>query len=111
MFQRNSARSFHYAWVVAGITFLVLIVSAGVRSTPSVLVVPLEEQFGWSRADISLAVSINLVLFGLFGPFAAALMERFGMRRVMVIALTTVGVAALLTSQIKSLWHLYLLWG
>lgn len=111
MNQTRTTRPFHYAWVIAGITFLVLIVSAGVRSTPSVLVVPLENEFGWSRADISLAVSINLVLFGLFGPFAAALMERFGMRRVMVIALSIVGVAALLTSQMKSLWHLYLLWG
>jgi MFS family permease len=102
---------FHYAWVVAGVTFLTLIVSAGVRSTPSTLVVPLQEAFGWNRSEISLAVSINLVLFGLFGPFAAALMEKFGMRRVMVIALTTVGIAAALTSQIKAPWQLYLLWG
>lgn len=107
----SKPRKLHYAWIVAGITFLTLIVSAGVRSTPSTLVVPLEQAFGWNRSEISLAVSINLVLFGLFGPFAAALMERFGMRRVMVIALTIVGIAAALTSQVKSPWQLDLLWG
>ena len=111
MNETKPPRKFHYAWVVAGVTFLTLIVSAGVRSTPSTLVVPLQEAFGWSRSEISLAVSINLVLFGLFGPFAAALMERFGMRRVMVIALTTVGIAAALTSQVKAPWQLDLLWG
>lgn len=111
MIQKLTARSFHYAWVIAGVTFLTLIVSAGVRSTPSVLIVPLEKEFGWTRADISLAVSINLILFGLCGPFAAALMERFGMRRVMLIALTTVGFAAALTSQMNAPWQLDLLWG
>ena len=111
MNETQPPRKFHYAWIVAGVTFLTLIVSAGVRSTPSTLVVPLQEAFGWSRSEISLAVSINLVLFGLFGPFAAALMERFGMRRVMVIALTTVGIAAALTSQVKAPWQLDLLWG
>jgi sugar phosphate permease len=111
MLQKLTRRSFHYAWIVAAITFLTLLVSAGVRSTPSVLIVPLQQEFGWSRADIALAVSINLVLYGLFGPFAAALMERFGMRRIMLIALTTVGIAAALTSQIKTPWHLDILWG
>ncbi|MHC5544390.1 MFS transporter, partial [Singulisphaera rosea] len=66
----------HYAWIVAALTFLVLLATAGVRATPSVLIVPLEREFGWSRATISLAISVNLVLYGLIGPFAAALMER-----------------------------------
>jgi len=52
-----------------------------VRATPSILIVPLEREFGWSRALLSSAVSVNLVLYGLVGPFAAALMERFGIRR------------------------------
>src|SRR5258708_23587317 len=74
----------HYSWVIAAITFLALLAAAGVRSTPGVLMVPLETEFGWSRATISVAVSINLVLYGLMGPFAAAVMERFGVRRTMV---------------------------
>ncbi len=111
MISKASNRSFHYAWVIAGVTFATLLVSAGIRSTPGVLIVPLEKEFGWSRADISLAVSINLLLFGLCGPFAAALMERFGMRRVMLIALSTVGVAAATTSQMKAAWQLDILWG
>ena len=74
-------RKFHPAFIVAGVTFVVLLCAAAVRATPSILIVPLEHEFGWSRALLSSAVSINLVLYGLVGPFAAALMERFGIRR------------------------------
>jgi len=62
----------HYAWVVAGVTFLTLLVAAGLRATPSVLIVPLETEFGWSRATISFAIGVNIFLYGLIGPFAAA---------------------------------------
>lgn len=101
----------HYAWIVAGVTFLTLITSAGMRSTPGVLLVPLEREFNWSPATVSLAVSINLFLFGLSGPFAAAFMDRFGVRRVMVIALLIVSGAAALTTVMQAPWQLYLLWG
>src|SRR5262245_42074057 len=74
----------HYAWIVAAVTFVILIVTAGIRATPSVLMVPLEEEFGWQRSVISLAVAINIALFGLIGPFAASLMDRFGLRRVIL---------------------------
>lgn len=70
---RLRQRRIHYGWIVAAVTFIVLLSSAGVRATPSILIVPLEREFGWTRATISLAVSINLILYGLMGPFAAAL--------------------------------------
>src|SRR5437588_3316769 len=89
---------FHYAWVVAGITFLVLLCAAAFRSAPSVLIVPLQHEFGWDRATISVAVSINLVLFGLSGPFAAALMQRFGIRPVVISALLLIAIGAALTT-------------
>ena len=101
----------HYAWVVAVVTFVALLGSAGFRATPGVLIVPLENEFGWNRAVISVAVSINLILFGLTGPFAAALMDRFGVRAVTVGALTTVATGALLTTVMSSPWQLYILWG
>ncbi|MFI5283630.1 MAG: MFS transporter [Candidatus Dormibacterales bacterium] len=85
--------------------------AAGFRATPSVLIVPLQQEFGWNRAVISVAVSINLVLFGLMGPFAAALMDRFGLRVVTVGALVTVASGALLTTLMSTPWQLYLLWG
>ena len=75
---RPSPSRLHYAWVIVGVTFLVAIVTAGVRATPGVMIVPLEAEFGWSRATISLALGINLLLFGAIGPFAAAVMDRFG---------------------------------
>jgi MFS family permease len=104
-------RRIHYAWVVAAVTFIALMGAAGFRATPSVLIVPLQHEFGWNRAVISVAVSINLVLFGLMGPFAAALMDRFGLRVVTVGALATVATGALLTTLMNSPWQLYLLWG
>jgi len=76
----------HYAWIVAGVTFLALLSSAGIGATRAVLVLPLEREFGWDRATISLALSINLLLFGLCGPFTGAIMARFGVRRVMLTA-------------------------
>src|SRR5437588_278177 len=104
-------RRIHYAWVIAAVTFIALMGAAGFRSTPAVLIVPLEHEFGWNRAVISVAVSINLILFGLTGPFAAALMDRFGLRAVTVGALITVASGALLTTLMTSPWELYLLWG
>src|SRR2546422_617062 len=104
-------RRIHYAWVVAAVTFVALMGAAGFRATPSVLIVPLQNEFGWNRAVISVAVSINLILFGLTGPFAAALMDRFGIRKVTVGALATVATGALLTTIMNSPWQLYLLWG
>src|SRR5207249_7420005 len=85
-------RRVHYAWVIAGVTFLALLASTGIGATRAVLVLPLEREFGWDRAIISLALSVNLLLFGLCGPFAGALMVRFGVRRVMLAALSTLAV-------------------
>jgi MFS family permease len=104
-------RRIHYAWVVAAVTFVTLLGAAGFRATPSVLIIPLQQEFGWNRAVISVAVSINLILFGLMGPFAAALMERFGLRAVTVGALVTIACGAALTTFMNAPWQLYLLWG
>jgi len=101
----------HYAWVVAGLSFLTLLATAGVRATPGVLIVPWEREYGWSRATISLAISINLVLYGLIGPFAAALMERVGVRRTMLGSLATVAFGVALSTRMTTSWQLVLLWG
>ncbi len=101
----------HYAWVMAAMTFVVLIGASGFRSAPGILIVLLQEAFGWSRATISFAVSINLILFGFMGPFAAALMERYGIRRVLTTALLTVASGAFLTIFMTQPWQLYLFWG
>jgi sugar phosphate permease len=104
-------RSFHYGWIVAGLTFLALLIAAGIRATPSVLIVPLEQEFNWSRATISLAISINLVLYGLIGPFAAAVLEQIGIRRTMLFALAWLGIGVSLTTLMSAPWQLILLWG
>ena len=109
--RRLDARGIHYGWVVAAVSFLTLITAAGFRSTVGVLIVPLQDEFGWSRATISAAVAINLVLYGLGGPFAAGLYDRFGVRKVIVIALATIATSSALTTQIGRPWQLDLLWG
>ena len=87
----------HYAWIVFAVTFITLLAASGIRSTPGVLMVPLEGEFGWSRATISLAVSINLVLFGFVGPFAAAMMDRWGIRPVVAGALLLIAAGVIRT--------------
>ena len=105
------ARRLHYAWVVAGTTFVVLLVGAAIRATPGVLMVPLERDLGWSRATISLAVSLNLLLYGMAGPFCAALAERLGVRRMMTLAMMLLAAAILLATQMTAPWQLVVLWG
>lgn len=101
----------HPAWTVFGVAFLTLVAAAGFRSTPGVLFEPLEVEFGWGRGEVGSAVSVNLLLFGLAGPFAAALMGRFGLKRVVSTALLTISLGALGTTQMGSLWQFILLWG
>ena len=101
----------HYAWVVAAVTFCVLLTAAGIRSTPGVLMVPLETEFGWSRSTISFAVALNIFLYGLAGPFAAAILERFGLRRTIVTALAIIATGVALTPLMQQSWQLILLWG
>jgi MFS family permease len=97
--------------VIFVVAFITLLGAAGFRSTPGVLIDPLREEFGWSRATIGAAVAVNLVLFGLIGPFAAALMSRYGLRIVVITALCTISAGALATTQMTQSWQLILLWG
>lgn len=101
----------HRAWLVAAVAFVALVGAAGFRATPSVLITPLQREFGWPLGVISLAVSINLLLFGLTSPFAAALMDRFGVRRVVANALVLVALGSGLTVFLTASWQLVLLWG
>jgi sugar phosphate permease len=104
-------RRLHYGWVVVAVTFLVLLIGAGIRATPGVLIVPLEREFGWSDATISSAIAINILLYGLMGPFAVAIIERFGLRRTVCVALSLLTVGVGLTSLMRAPWQLMLLWG
>lgn len=102
---------FHYAWVVAALTFCVLIVVAGVRSASGVLLVPLEHDMGWSAATISAAVAINVTLYGAMGPFAAALMQRIGVRGSILLALGVIALSTASAALISSPLELALTWG
>lgn len=104
-------RRVHYAWVVAAVTFLVMLITAGVRAAPGLFMVPLESEFGWSRAAISLAIAINIALFGLIGPFAASVMDRYGLRRVVLGAVAILGASVALSTRMTAEWHFLLLWG
>ena len=101
----------HYAWIVAALGFVTLLTVAGIRATPSVLMVPLEQAFGWSRETISIAISVGLALFGLMGPFAAAAMQRFGIRNTMLVALFLISAAMCGSSLVTTPLGLILTWG
>ena len=101
----------HYAWIVAALVFVLLLCSAGVRSTPGVLIVPLEKALGWDRTTISSAVALNLVLFGLMGPFAGGAMLRFGIRRTVLFGLSLLACGIALSTLSTRPWHLMLTWG
>ena len=107
----HKRRRVHYGWFMMAVTFLVLLAGAGVRATPGVMIQPLEKTFGWSTAQISSAISVNLVLYGVLGPFAAALMKTIGVRRVAVIALALLAVGALSSLFMRTPLQLLLTWG
>lgn len=110
-FPGESRRRVHRAWLVAAVTFLVLLASAAFRSSLGVLLVPIEEDLGWSRTDTSIAVSLNLLVYGVAAPFAAALLERVGVRRTAVGALLLIAAGCLLTTVMTAPWQLSVLWG
>lgn len=109
--QALQRRGIHYGWVVVGVTFLTMLVTAGAVGAPGVFIEPLEKEFGWRRDEISSALAIRFLLFGLMGPFAAAFMNRFGVRRVVVFALSLIAVALTFSLWMTEIWQLILLWG
>jgi sugar phosphate permease len=104
-------RNIYYGWVVVGVTLLTTVVTAAAMSTPGVLIVPLENEFGWNNEQISSALALRLMLFGLFGPFAAAFMNRCGVRAVMVSAVILISAGFLASLVMTQVWQLVLLWG
>ena len=100
-----------YAFVVVGVIFLCLLIAAGLRSAPAVMMLPLENSFGWRRDIISLAAGVGILLYGLTGPFAAALMERIGLRRTLIASLVVMSGSTALSLLMTEPWHLFLTWG
>jgi MFS family permease len=106
-----AARGVHFGWVVAATTFVTMLVTAGAVGAPGLFLVPWEREFGWAPAQVSFALAVRFLLYGLMGPFAAVLMNRYGVRRIVISALVLV-TAGLLTSLVmQRLWQLVLLWG
>ncbi len=104
-------KNIHYGWVVAAVTFLTMLVTAGAVGAPGVFIVPLEHEFGWKTAEISSALAIRFALFGLMGPFAAVFMNRFGLRRIILAALVIIAVCLLASLAMTRVWQLVMLWG
>jgi sugar phosphate permease len=101
----------HWAWVVAAVSFIALLGAAGFRSVPGVMMNPLHHEFGWSHGTVGLAMSVNMTLFGLTAPFAAALMDRLGVRPVLSAALVLIATGSALSVVMTTSWQLVLLWG
>ncbi|QJP15685.1 MFS transporter [Starkeya sp. ORNL1] len=105
------ARNIHYGWAVIATTFLTMLATAGAMGSAGVMIGPLQQEFGWSNADISSALAVRLVLYGLMGPFAAAFMNRFGVRKVVTAALIMISAGLLGSLLMREVWQLVLLWG
>jgi sugar phosphate permease len=108
---RLAARGIHYGWIMVAVTFFTALISSASVGAPGVFILPLEKEFGWSTTQISSALSIRLLLFGLMAPFAAALMVRFGLRNVVLSALTIIAIGLLASLAMTQAWHLIALWG
>jgi MFS family permease len=106
-----AARDIHYGWVVAGTTFLTMLATAAAMGSAGVLIDPLQREFGWSNAEISSALALRLVLYGLFGPFAAALMNHFGIRKVVSVALLLIIGGIACSFAMTQIWQMVVLWG
>jgi MFS family permease len=104
-------RRLHYAWVVAGVTFVVIMFSSSVQGVYSLLIEPLMAEYHWGRAETTLPASVMIVFYGITGPFAAAALVRFGLRKVVISALVAVASGALLVTQATRPWHLVMAWG
>lgn len=104
-------RGIHFAWVIAAITFLTMLTSSAALGLPGAMMQPLSKEFGWDTAQISSALALRFALYGLLGPFAAILMERFGLRNIVCAALTLIGVGLALATQMTQFWQLVALWG
>jgi sugar phosphate permease len=104
-------RNIHYGWAMVGVTFLTALISAGTVGAPGVFIVPLQKEFGWSTAEISSALSIRFILFGLMAPFAAALLNRYGLRNVTLSSLLVVASGLVASLFMTQIWQLVLLWG
>ena len=102
---------FYYGWFIVALSFLANLTAAGIRSAPSVLIHPLEAEFGWSRTAIASAASLNLLLLGLFAPVGGWLIDRVGARRVILACLTTIAAGLIGTVFVRELWQLIFLWG
>ncbi|GJM81499.1 MFS transporter [Paenibacillus sp. HMSSN-139] len=102
---------FFYGWIIVLLTFATLLVSAGIRSLPSVLLIPFQDEFGWSRGSISSVISVGIFLYGLVGPFSASMLLRFGFRKVLICSLSVLGLSLAMTPFIHALWQFELLWG
>jgi len=101
----------HYGWIVAAVTFVVLLSTSSIRAIPGLMMVPLQSEFGWSPAAVASAFGLNILLYGLFGPFSVAIMDRFGMRRVLVMSLVCMGAGAGCVPLLGQVWQFDLVWG
>ncbi|QRM53872.1 MFS transporter [Sinorhizobium sp. BG8] len=108
---RFERRGIHYGWMIAAVAFLTMLVTAGTVGAPSVLMLPLQKEFGWEASEISAALAIRFFLFGLMAPFAAALMNRYGLRRMTLTALSVVFAGMGLSLFMREVWQLIILWG
>src|ERR1700679_2327743 len=101
----------HYAWITLGVVFCAMLAGVGVRAAPGIMIVPLQQAFGWDVSTISAAVSLNIILLGATGPFLTGLMQVIGLKRTMIGCLTILCAGTALSTFMTQPWQLFLTWG
>jgi MFS family permease len=105
------AKKNFYGWYILAGSFLILVIDGGARFSFGVLIKPLVSEFSWERGAITLAYSLNMLVFGLCQPFAGKLLDRFGPKVLFSISALTASTGLILTSQISTTRELYLYYG
>jgi len=106
-----SRRGIHYGWVMVALTFMVMLSTAAAMGSPGVFIGPLGQEFGWATGEVSAPLGLRFALYGLIAPFAAALIQRYGVRGVVTAAIVLILVGLALSTQMTALWQLWATWG
>ncbi len=108
---RLCSNRLHYAWIVLAVVFTATLAGVAVRAAPGVMIVPMERAFGWDKATISGAISVNIILMGMIGPFLTGLMQIIGLKRTILSCLAILAAATGLSTLMTQPWQLFLTWG
>lgn len=101
----------YYGWIVVAAAALSLTFTAGARLLPGIVLKDVTTEFGWTRSELMLAITINMIVLSIMQPFTGAMTDRFGPRNTLVAGILSIGAMMLTLSFANQLWHFYVIYG